>query len=88
MLALLLGANTCAAQKYIQSGTTFTQVNTNNSKSTATKTVYTWKIGNKSYPIYISSKGKAFIYKTSKKTGKEYKYYLPDEVAQKIKNKK
>lgn len=30
------------------------------------------------HPIYLSSTGKAFIKKVSKKTGKEYKQYLPE----------
>jgi len=30
------------------------------------------------YPIYLSSTGKAFIKKVSKKTGKEYKQYIPE----------
>lgn len=29
------------------------------------------------YPIYLSSNGKAFILMTSKKTGKQYRKYLP-----------
>lgn len=28
------------------------------------------------YPIYLNKKGKMFIYKKSKKTGKEFKSYL------------
>jgi len=28
------------------------------------------------YPVYMNSKGKYFIYKVSKKTGKTYKYHL------------
>ena len=30
------------------------------------------------YPIYMSSKGKCFIWRTSSKTGKRYKQYLPE----------
>ena len=30
------------------------------------------------YPIYKSSKGKCFIIRTSSKTGKEYRQYLPE----------
>lgn len=32
------------------------------------------------YPINISESGAVFVFKTSKKTGKEYKYYLPKEI--------
>lgn len=46
-----------------------------------TKTKYTWedKEGNK-YPIYITKKGACYVLRTSKKTGKEYKQYLPKEI--------
>lgn len=36
---------------------------------------YTDKDG-KVFPVYVSSKGAMFINKVSKKTGKEYRYYL------------
>ena len=53
-------------------------------ESTDTKTQYTWedKEGNK-YPIFISKKGACFIIRTSKKRN-EYKYYLPKEVQETI----
>lgn len=46
-----------------------------------TKTRFTWqdKDGN-IYPIYITKKCACYVIKVSKKTGKEYKYYLPKEV--------
>lgn len=37
------------------------------------------------YPIYISARGSLYIKKISKKTGKEYKYYLPKEQQEQIK---
>lgn len=46
-----------------------------------TEYTYTDKKGNV-YPIYLSSTGKAFIVKTSKKTGKEYRQYLPEVTKQ------
>lgn len=50
------------------------------------QTPYTWqdKEG-KTYPIFITKNGACYIIKTSKKTGKEYKYYLPKEVQEQIK---
>lgn len=50
-----------------------------------TKTQFTWqdKDGN-IYPIYISKKGACYVIKVSKKTGKEYKYYLPKDVQETI----
>lgn len=57
------------------------------SKASDTKTKYTWedKEGNK-YPIFITKKGACYILKTSKKTNKEYKYYLPKETQAQIKS--
>ena len=54
--------------------------------TTDIKTKYTWedKDGN-IYPIYITKKGTCYIKRISKKTGKEYKYYLPKEVQNQIK---
>ena len=35
--------------------------------------------------IYVSPKGSLYIKKISKKTGKEYKYYLPKDIQETIK---
>ena len=50
-----------------------------------TQTQFTWqdKDGN-IYPIYISKKGACYVIKVSKKTGKEYKYYLPKNIQETI----
>lgn len=55
-------------------------------KESDTKTKYTWedKDGNK-YPIFITKKGACYIKRVSKKTGKEYKYYLPKNIQETIK---
>lgn len=55
-------------------------------KASDTKTKYTWedKEGNK-YPIFITKKGACYVIRTSKKTGKEYKYYLPKDIQETIK---
>lgn len=43
------------------------------------KTDYVYIDSNgESHSIYISANGKAFVYMTSKKTGKVYKKYLPE----------
>lgn len=54
-------------------------------KTSDTKTKYTWedKQGNK-YPIFITKRGSCYILRTSKKTGKEYKQYLPKETQAQI----
>ena len=63
------------AQEVVKQGNTFIQV----AKKADTETPYIYK-DNKgvSYVIWLSGTGKAFIWKTSKKTGKQYKQYLPD----------
>ena len=67
-----------------RSGNTFI-ASSKSSKSSAQQTQYTWKDykGNE-YPIYISASGSCYVIKTSKKTGKEYKNYLPKEVSAEI----
>lgn len=56
------------------------------SKASDTKTKYTWedKEGNK-YPIFVTKKGACYVVRTSKKTGKEYKQYLPKDIQETIK---
>lgn len=55
-------------------------------KTPDTQTKYTWedKEGNK-YPIFVTKKGACYIIRTSKKTGKEYRQYLPKEIQEQIK---
>lgn len=65
------------AQSVKKEGNTFVQVSNTTGKETKTEFTYKDSKGI-SYPIYLSGTGKAFIKKVSKKTGKEYKQYLPD----------
>lgn len=85
LLSGLLPFNKAEAQQDIaRNGNEF--VSTKKAKSTKEpiKTIYTYKDSDgKSYPIYLSATGKAFIWKVSKKTGKRYKKYLP-EVTKKL----
>lgn len=37
---------------------------------------YTATLKGITYPVYVSAKGKMFIFMTSKKTGKQYRKYL------------
>ena len=55
-------------------------------KESDTKTQYTWvdKDGNV-YPVFITKRGACYIFRTSKKTGKEYKQYLPKNIQETIK---
>lgn len=87
-IAILIGMTLCFlfqistfSQNVKRIGNTFVeQVDSSKTKkSEAKKTNMTYidKSG-KSYKIYLSSKGKAFIIRTSKKTGKQYRQYLPN----------
>lgn len=77
------------AQSVQLKGNNFTQVSNKGGKSggkeTKTQYTYTDSKGNV-YPVYLSSTGKAFIKKVSKKTGKEYKQYMP-EIGKQINSK-
>lgn len=67
-----------------RSGNTFI-ASSKSSKGNAQQTQYTWKDSKDvEYPIYISASGSCYVIKTSKKTGKEYKSYLPKEVSAEI----
>lgn len=57
---------------------------TNKKTNNATKTKYILDKGKK-YPIYVTSKGTYFIYKVSKKSGKEYRCYLDSTTINNIK---
>ena len=79
LLSLNVGVQ---AQSVVKSGNIFTQVSNNKggkSSGKETKTQYTFKDSKGNvYPVYLSASGKAFIKKVSKKTGKEYKQYVPE----------
>lgn len=81
LAVLMLISINCFSQKNIKlEGNTFS-VEQVESKDTKTKYTYKDKKGNE-YPIYLSKRGKAYIIRTSKKTGKEYKQYLPEVTKQ------
>lgn len=76
MLAFSLVTN---AQSVQRQGNIFTQVTNKKSAGKETKTQYTYTDSKGVvYPVWLSSTGKAFIKRVSKKTGKEYKQYLPE----------
>ena len=87
IITIFCAFTTVSAQNYTQKGTTFIE-NTSNSASKRGKsieTMYTWqdKEG-KSYKIYLSKNGRAFVKVTSKKTGNEYNKYLDEEISIKL----
>ena len=83
LVALVLSVSSYA--DVVRNGDTFKVENTT-SVNKDTQTKYTWedKESNK-YPIYITKKGACYVIRTSKKTGKEYKYYLPKDIQETIK---
>ena len=83
LLAFSVNNSSTYAQNVKREGTTFV-VSSSRKSAEPTKTKFTWKVGDVEYPIYISSTGSCYIIKTSKKSGKEYKQYLPKEVCAEI----
>lgn len=80
MFALSLSAH---SQNVVREGRTFTAVQSDSTKSGKyVETEYTYRDKTGEYPIYLSSNGNAFIFKVSKKTGKEYRKYLPEVTKQ------
>lgn len=47
---------------------------------TDSTTTDTYTIKDKKYNVYKSKSGAFYIWKTSNRTGKKYKYYLPKEI--------
>lgn len=66
------------AQNVVRKGNTFESVEKSQDSSTVIKTDYVYKDRTGEYPIYLSSKGNAFVFKISKKSGKKYRKYLPE----------
>jgi hypothetical protein len=83
LVLMLLGVCNINAE-VVRTGNTFTTTQTTTAD---TKTAYFWqdKEGNK-YPIYKSKTGSLYVKRISKKTGKEYKYYLPKATQDQIKS--
>ena len=76
LFSLSLGVQ---AQSVERKGNNFTQVSNKKSSGKETKTQYTYTDSKGVvYPVYLSSTGKAFIKKVSKKSGKEYRQYMPE----------
>ena len=67
-------------------GKTFVaQSSAKKSKGENIKTEYCYTDTDKNtYPIYISANGRAFIIRTAKKSGKEYRKYLGEEISRQI----
>ena len=75
ILSMLILSQGLQAQNVVRQGKVFVQSSTSGD-STKTDYEYQDREGVK-YTIYLSSKGKAYVWMKSKKTGKLYKRYLP-----------
>ena len=82
MLVMGMTRTTCVAEVVRRSGNTFEVIKTS---SQDVQTYLNWKDKDGIvYPIYITKKGACYVKRISKKTGKEYKYYLPKEIQEQI----
>lgn len=84
-MLLTIGAQAQTQQKYQINGSNIVAVA--KQKKEAQKTSYTYTIKGKTYEVYKGTKGSYYIIRTSGKTGKEYKYYLPKDVQQMLKTR-
>lgn len=81
LIVLLSVSLNTQAQSFTRKGNTFEQVSSKKTSSSK-QTQFTWTDSKgKTYPIFITKNGRCFVNKISSKTGKEYKYYLPKEIA-------
>lgn len=73
------GCTMARGQNVVRNGNTFTQTSKKKAKEAFMTTPYTYVAADGTkYPIYISGQGRYFIIRKSKKTGKEYRQYLPE----------
>lgn len=68
----------------VRNGNTFSVEETSSKEDIQTYLMWKDKDGIV-YPIFITRKGACYVKRISKKTGKEYKYYLPKEVQEAVK---
>ena len=81
VLAMVVG--TINAQSVKLQGKTFVEQKDTTFRNTGTKTEFSYRCKDgKEYPIYLSKNGKAYIVRVSKKTGRQYKQYLPEVTKQ------
>lgn len=74
LLVMVLGVSLqVGAQQFIAP----TRRSTSNVDSTTT---YTYKMSDNIYKVYKSRTGAYYVWKTSKKTNKKYRMYLPKEI--------
>lgn len=82
VLAMMVGI-TYAQGVVTRQGNVFVEQKDTTFVNNGTLTQYTYKAKDgKEYPIYLSKNGKAYIVRVSKKSGKQYKQYLPQVTEQ------
>ena len=79
LLGLIAITSGMYGQKVSKHGKTFVEEPNDSTRGVATKTEYFYiDAQGVRDTIWISSKGSAFVWKVSKKTGKKYRKYLPE----------
>ena len=89
ILMMLATATAWSQKSFTTDGNTYrpTQAVTKNvpqKDSTVSATPYTYEVKGVKYPIHIGKTGSCYIVRTSKKTGKEYRQYLGEEISRDI----
>lgn len=74
---MLISSIVSYSQQVVRNGNTFSVQSVKTEKPTG---VYYQDKDGIQYLIYVSNSGSLYIKRISKKTGKEYKYYLPKKV--------
>lgn len=82
ILLLFLLPFACMAQDVVRNGKNYTKISQCDTKEIQTEFTYTIK--DVVYPIFISKNGACYIKRISKKSGKEYKQYLGEEISREI----
>lgn len=84
ILVSLLFCNTAFAQNYKKEGDNFVQLTQSKQKQVKETTfTYTDTKGNE-YKIFITQTGSCYVNKISKNTGKEYRYYLDEDISREV----
>ena len=87
-IALMLASTAawCQQSSYTVEGSTYKSVKSATTKSSVKDTVtpYTFEVSGTKYPIVMGKTGSCYIVRTSKKSGKEYRQYLGEEVSRDI----
>ena len=85
-MLLTLGVNNSSSFSQVtRNGNTFTVAKVKQVNKSATKTKFTWQDSKGNlYPIYVSQSGATYVLRTSKKSGKEYKSYLGEEISKAV----